>query len=122
MTKTMVSTTYQPVERCDLQPQTHCRVVTKPVPKLVVVPNCYTQEKEVCRRKQGLTKPAGKQTLVRWCKRQDGLSSINHGTPFPKKGDMAALELSLKGESEIETQESENIKPQFTISDLLRKV
>ena len=100
MTKTMVSTSYQPVERCDLQPQTHCKLVTKPVPKLVVVPTCYTQEKEVCRRKQGLPRPAGKQTLIRWCKKMDGLEE-------PPSSYLPVLP-------------KENIKPEFTVSDLLR--
>ena len=71
MTKTLVSTSYKPVETCDLQPQTHCTIVTKPVPLLKVVPNCYTEEKEVCRRKQGDPKPTAKEVLVKWCRRAD---------------------------------------------------
>jgi len=71
MTKTLVSTSYKPVETCDLQPQTHCTIITKPVPQLKVVPNCYTEEKEVCKRKQGEPKQVGKQVLVKWCKRAD---------------------------------------------------
>ena len=71
MTKTLVSTSYKPVETCDLQPQTHCTIVTKPVPLLKVIPNCYTEEKEVCRRKQGEQKSTSKEVLVKWCRRAD---------------------------------------------------
>ena len=71
ITKTLSSTSYKPVETCDLQPQTHCTIVTKPVPQLKVVPNCYTEEKEICKRKQGQAKPVGKKTLIKWCERDD---------------------------------------------------
>ena len=86
MTKTLTSTSYKPVETCDLQPQTHCTIITKPVPQLKLVPNCYTEEKEVCRRKQGEARPAGKKTLVKWCKggKEPGVrTKTNPADPFP---------------------------------------
>jgi hypothetical protein len=82
-TKTLTSTSYKPVETCDLQPQTRCTIITKPLPHLKLVPNCYTEEKEVCRRKQGEAKPAGKQTLVKWCKEPDARTKTNPAPPIP---------------------------------------
>ena len=107
MTKTLTSTSYKPVETCDLQPQTHCTIITKPVPQLKLVPNCYEEEKEVCRRKQGQAKPVGRQTLVKWCKRADDYGSATTSSPF----------LKTKPDKTLPTYG--NNKPQFTISDLV---
>ena len=68
---------------CDLQPQTRCTIITKPLPHLKLVPNCYTEEKEVCRKKQGEARPAGKQTLVKWCEEPDVRTKTNLADPLP---------------------------------------
>ena len=117
MTKTLTSTSYKPVETCDLQPQTHCTIVTKPVPQLRLVPNCYEEEKEVCRRKQGQAKPVGRQTLVKWCKRAED----NGSGPFPQKGDTSSLQFSLKNQPGKDLPTYGNNEPQFTISDLVER-
>ena len=70
MTKTLTMPSYKPVETCDLQPQTRCTIITKPLPQ------------EVCRRKQGEAKPAGKQTLVKWCKEPDARTKTNPAPPI----------------------------------------
>jgi hypothetical protein len=117
MTKTLTSTSYKPVETCDLQPQTHCTIVTKPVPQLKLVPNCYTEEKELCRRKQGQPKPTGKEVLVKWCKRAD----VNVNGPFPQKGETSSLQFSLKTKANESLPTYEKAKPEFTISDIVDK-
>ena len=72
-----------------------------------------------------MPRPAGKQTLVRWCKKVDGVKDTDelpsYGIPFPKKGDTAATEVSLKDIVDLKTEE-ENLKPEFTVSGLLRTV
>jgi len=109
MTKTLVSTSYKPVETCDLQPQTHCTIITKPVPQLKVVPNCYTEEKEVCKRKQGEPKPVGKQVLIKWCKRADG----NTGNDL--NSNSVANVVSFKSQDEGSLPSYGGSRPNFTV-------
>jgi len=109
MTKTLVSTSYKPVETCDLQPQTHCTIITKPVPHLKTVPNCYTEEKEVCRRKQGQPKSTGKKVLIKWCKKGDG-------SYVPKKevsDDDQFVTVTIKKEDVDTLPEYVGVKPGF---------
>ena len=46
--KMMVSTIQKPSEVCDLQPQTHCRLITRLVPHLIQKEVCRNVPKEMC--------------------------------------------------------------------------
>ena len=65
--KMLVSTIQSPSEICDLQPQKHCRLVTRLTPHLVTKQVCRKVPKEVCH--MALTKPHSikKPMTMKWC-------------------------------------------------------
>ena len=65
--KMLVSTIQSPSEICDLQPQKHCRLITRLTPHLVTKQVCRKVPKEVCH--MALTKPHSikKPMTMKWC-------------------------------------------------------
>jgi hypothetical protein len=65
--KMLVSTIQSPSEICDLQPQKHCRLITRLTPHLVTKQVCRKIPKEVCH--MALTKPHSiqKPMTMKWC-------------------------------------------------------
>ena len=65
--KMMVSTIQKPSEICDLQPQTHCRLITRLVPHLIQKEVCRWVPKEMCHLALGNPHPVKKPMRLRWC-------------------------------------------------------
>jgi len=65
--KMMVSTIQKPSEVCDLQPQTHCRLVTRLVPHLIQKEVCRNVPKEMCHLTLGNPHTVKKPMRLRWC-------------------------------------------------------
>ena len=65
--KTLESTVQKPEEICDLQPQTHCRLVTNLVPHLETQQVCREIPKEVCHIKLDHPKLVQKPVKLKWC-------------------------------------------------------
>ena len=65
--KMMVSTIQKPSEVCDLQPQTHCRLITRLVPHLIQKEVCRWVPKEMCHLALGNPHPVKKPMRLRWC-------------------------------------------------------
>jgi len=57
----------KPEETCSLDPQRTCKHVTKLVPKLVEVENCFDVPKEVCVRSQTNPRKVKKPVVKKWC-------------------------------------------------------
>ena len=57
----------RPEETCSLDPQRTCKHVTKLVPKLVEVENCFDVPKEVCVRSQTNPRKVKKPVVKKWC-------------------------------------------------------
>lgn len=56
-----------PQEQCDLEPQEHCKHVTKLVPHLRPVKECVDVPKEVCARSRGNPRRVPKPVIKKWC-------------------------------------------------------
>ncbi len=54
-------------EVCDLQPQTHCRLVTNLVPHLESQTVCKEVPKEICHLKLDHPKMVRKPVKLKWC-------------------------------------------------------
>jgi len=65
--KYMVSTIQKPSEVCDLQPQTHCRLITRLVPHLIQKEVCRNVPKEMCHLALGNPHTVKKPMRLRWC-------------------------------------------------------
>jgi len=65
--KTLTSTIVKPEEVCDLQPSTHCRLVTNLVPHLESQTVCKEIPKEVCHLRLAQPKYVKKPVTLRWC-------------------------------------------------------
>ena len=65
--KMMVSTIQKPSEVCDLQPQTHCRLITRLVPHLIQKEVCRNVPKEMCHLALGNPHTVKKPMRLRWC-------------------------------------------------------
>eukprot|EP00092_Neocalanus_flemingeri_P023887 GFUD01025912.1.p1 GENE.GFUD01025912.1~~GFUD01025912.1.p1 ORF type:complete len:697 (+),score=162.50 GFUD01025912.1:64-2154(+) len=57
----------KPEETCSLDPQITCRYVTKLVPQLKEVENCFDVPKEVCVREEVNPRKVAKPVIKRWC-------------------------------------------------------
>ena len=95
--KMMVSTIQKPEEHCELQPQRHCRLITKLVPHLTtkevcfnticiyIISNlqvCNTVPKEICMLKLINPHPVKKPIQLKWCtKKKPEVPS--YGAPSP---------------------------------------
>jgi len=64
-TKTVVGDA--PEESCSLDPQRTCKFVTKLVPKLEEVENCFDVPKEVCVREQVNPRKVARPVIKKWC-------------------------------------------------------
>ena len=78
--KMLVSTIQSPSEICDLQPQKHCRLITRLTPHLVTKQVCRKVPKEVCH--MALTKPHSikKPMQMKWCTKDR--KSLKKDTPY----------------------------------------
>ena len=65
--KMMVSTIQKPSEVCDLQPQTHCRLITRLVPHLIQKEVCRRVPKEMCHLALANPHLVKKPMRLRWC-------------------------------------------------------
>lgn len=65
--KMLVSTIQKPSEICDLQPQTHCRLITRLVPHLIQKEVCRLVPKEMCHLALGNPHTVKKPMRLRWC-------------------------------------------------------
>lgn len=65
--KTLQSTVQKPEEVCDLQPSTHCRLVTNLVPHLESQTVCKDIPKEICHLKLDHPKMVRKPIKLKWC-------------------------------------------------------
>ena len=65
--KLLQSTITRPEENCDLQPSTHCRLVTNLVPHLESQTVCKDIPKEVCHMRLADPKFVRKPVTLRWC-------------------------------------------------------
>ena len=72
--KNLVSTIQSPSEICDLQPQRHCRLVTRLTPHLVVKQVCRSVPKEVCHLALTAPHPVKKPVTLKWCTHEKGSS------------------------------------------------
>ncbi len=68
--KTLVSTVQKPTEICDLQPQQHCRLITKLTPHLISKEVCKNIPKEVCHLALSGPKMVRKPITLKWCTRK----------------------------------------------------
>ena len=57
----------KPEETCSLDPQTKCKHVTKLVPQLKEVENCFDVPKEVCTRSEVNPRKVAKPVIKKWC-------------------------------------------------------
>lgn len=57
----------KPEETCSLNPQVTCKHVTKLVPQLVEVENCFDVPKEVCVRSEQNPRKVAKPVIKKWC-------------------------------------------------------
>jgi len=57
----------RPEETCSLDPQVSCKHVTKLVPKLVEVENCFDVPKEICVRSEVNPRKVKKPVIKKWC-------------------------------------------------------
>ena len=57
----------RPEETCSLDPQVLCKHVTKLVPKLVEVENCFDVPKEICVRSEVNPRKVKKPVIKKWC-------------------------------------------------------
>jgi hypothetical protein len=72
--KMLMSTVQKPTELCDLQPQQHCRLVTKLTPHLISKEVCRNVPKEVCHMALSPPKNVRKPITLKWCTRKkDGI-------------------------------------------------
>ncbi|TRY69460.1 hypothetical protein TCAL_04088 [Tigriopus californicus] len=67
--KVIESTTQKPEEICDLQPSSHCRLVTNLVPHLESQQVCKDIPKEVCHLKLDNPKMVKKPVTLKWCRK-----------------------------------------------------
>lgn len=67
--KMLVSTIQKPTEICDLQPQQHCRLITKLTPHLLSKEVCKNIPKEVCHLALSAPKQVRKPLTLKWCTR-----------------------------------------------------
>lgn len=65
--KNLESTVQKAEEVCDLQPQTHCRLVTNLVPHLESQTVCKEVPKEICHLKLDHPKMVRKPIKLKWC-------------------------------------------------------
>ena len=68
--KNIVSTVQKPTELCDLQPQQHCRLITKLTPHLISKEVCRKVPKEVCHLALSPPKTVRKPITLKWCTRK----------------------------------------------------
>ena len=68
--KMLVSTVQKPTEICDLQPQQHCRLITKLTPHLISKEVCKNIPKEVCHLALTAPKQVRKPVTLKWCTRK----------------------------------------------------
>lgn len=87
--KVLTSTIVKPEEVCDLQPSTHCRLVTNLVPHLESQTVCKEIPKEVCHLRLANPHFVKKPVTLRWCtkpKRPEPASYApppSYGSPAP---------------------------------------
>jgi len=67
--KNLESTVQKPEEVCDLQPSSHCRLVTNLVPHLESQTVCKDIPKEICHLKLDHPKMVKKPVKLKWCTR-----------------------------------------------------
>ena len=79
--KMMVSTIQKPSEVCDLQPQTHCRLITILVPHLIQKEVCRKVPKEMCHLALGNPHTVKKPMRLRWCTKK---KPANLNKPAPQ--------------------------------------
>ncbi len=83
--KILVSTVQKPTEVCDLQPQQHCRLITKLTPHLLSKEVCKEIPKEVCHLALSGPKTVRKPITLKWCTRKDNekqrIGSSNNEIP-----------------------------------------
>ncbi len=79
--KTLSSTIVKPVEACDLQPSTHCRLVTNLVPHLEAQTVCKEIPKEVCHLRLANPRFVKKPVTLRWCTKAKQDSKPSYGPP-----------------------------------------
>ena len=65
--KLMVSTIEKPSEVCDLQPQRHCRLITRLVPHLMQKEVCRDVPKEVCHLALANPHKVKRPMQLKWC-------------------------------------------------------
>lgn len=85
--KTMVSTIQKPSEVCDLQPQTHCRLITRLVPHLLQKEVCRNVPKEMCHLALSNPHMVKKPIRLRWCTKTPPDSvkaSLPSSNPIPQ--------------------------------------
>lgn len=68
--KVMVSTIEKPSEICDLQPQRHCRLITRLVPHLMQKEVCREVPKEVCHLALANPHKVKRPMQLKWCTRK----------------------------------------------------
>jgi hypothetical protein len=81
--KTLTSTIVQPVEVCDLQPSTHCKLVTNLVPHLESQTVCKEIPKEVCHLRLGNPRVVKKPVTLRWCTKPKPLQALTKPSYLP---------------------------------------
>ena len=79
--KTLTSTIVKPEEACDLQPSTHCRLVTNLVPHLESQTVCKDIPKEVCHLRLAEPKMVKKPITLRWCTKPKPKPKPSYGAP-----------------------------------------
>ena len=79
--KNIVSTVQKPTELCDLQPQQHCRLITKLTPHLISKEVCRKVPKEVCHLALSPPKTVRKPITLKWCTRKKHEHSSGYKAP-----------------------------------------
>ena len=73
----------KPEEACDLQPSTHCRLVTNLVPHLESQTVCKDIPKEVCHLRLAQPKMVKKPVTLRWCTKAKKAAKPSYLPPAP---------------------------------------
>ena len=79
--KNIVSTVQKPTELCDLQPQQHCRLITKLTPHLISKEVCRKVPKEVCHLNLSAPKTVRKPITLKWCTRKKQHAGSGYKAP-----------------------------------------
>ena len=86
----------RPEESCSLVPQTQCSYVTKLVPQLKEVENCFDMPKEVCGSAKVNPRKVAKPALKKWCFKEDAERSGHRLFTKSKKEDKDLRDCSRK--------------------------